>query len=441
MQMWYRPSRLLPITLLLYALNILFGPFRYEYYSWDAIGYLALCFLMIWVGCLAGETTQGRPPASCAAPREDAPYAIGKGVHRLLILGMLLSLGASLATAYYLFFVSGLSYAEGLGAVRNTLSRRAYTSHDIADPVWSKLAEAISYVGAAYYLVLANLDEGTSRTSRLLALLCLMGPAAATILQGGRNNAIAMSLLLVAVGVIRRRCGQTFFPGVGGTSLALGTIGAVVYYTFRLFVLRAGASSAGDVDPQLMSLVLPGDVELRRPFHRVNEALAGALGPIYLLSFYFSHSLSFFSYLFDAMDYSRLFYGALLFRLFGFIAAPLGLPLPSQNEIVHSQPFFGRYTSFAQGFLLDWGLYGTLAMSAATGLIWGRVWHVFISGGFWARVFYPAVMAMIIASPIYFFPHWGGMDFTLVGLFGIWLISRKAILRSSTASSSSAEII
>jgi hypothetical protein len=420
-----RPTRLIPLVLVGYLANLLLGPFYYEYYSTYAVGYVALCFGSLMVGSLVAESV-GVPVSAITLARSPR-YQLSSNHERLLQIAMFLAVISSLLTAYYLLVVSGVSYEGGLGEVRRTLTQRHFTQADIADPFWSKVAEAVSMGGAVFYLMVAALERTRDRLTVPLAFLCLLGPAAGALLAGGRGGAISAAVFLVTAGLVRRRKGLPFLLPIGGFPVAVGVLGLIAYYTLQIFVLRAEAAGADGIDFSELLLVIPGDLTLRASYQRANDALGGSLGPLYMLSYYFSHSLSFFSRVFDAMDYEQIFYGGLLFRVVGFVLRPLQIPFPAYLEITYSQAFFGRYPTFVQGFLLDWGLMGTPLVAVLSGLLWGRAWRGYVVGGFWAWVVYPAVVTMIIASPIYYFPHWGGMDFVLAATLVMWVFVRNGV--------------
>ena len=399
-----RPSRLMLISMTVYIINLLFGPYNYTFYSKIGILYFFLCFFLLWLGAFVAESKRSNPIY--------LDYHMTPLAEVFLCIFMIIVLVANIYVFYYYTKLSGIPYSEvGLAGARNILARNLLP---FQKPQLVKIAEVLVTGGVTSYLIISGLNYFNYNITTFLAPLCLIGSVANNLLVGARATTVTIIVLFMIVNIIRKQRKQLILLKRWVNLILYLTIPVAIFIVMMLFVTRSGASVITDLEPESVYLFYRGDISYKPFYSLINNLFGGRLSLFYYISLYYSHSIPVFTWLFNNSDYSNYYYGgALQFRIIGFIFETIGWKFKPFLDIVYSQPHYGYYRTFLQGVLLDWGLYFTPIIVFITGIFFGIVHRKYIYGRFWAITIYPLIIIMCIVLPVYYFWHWAVIDFSL----------------------------
>ncbi|MGC9337354.1 MAG: O-antigen polymerase [Candidatus Cloacimonadia bacterium] len=414
-----RPSRWLIYGSICYSMNLWLGPYTFKTYDKDGLYYFMLCWLLFWLGLFIPEKT-----IRTNRHFKKDQFFLSINSEKFLCIVMFFIIAAGLASIYYIAFLSGVSYSEGIAGVRHMISRGESIGFEKYSSWWSRLVQFISYGSPSVFIIVGLCLKTRYKITALLSYLCLCIPAILVLIQGGRGPALFVISILIFVGIIRIHKNLSFLPYLPMIrNLIFFSICGVVYISVNLFLWRSGSTSSDELmeSIQYISLLGGGYSEIKPSFLSLNVMLNGILSPIYLLSWYLSHSIPFFTNLFSDSSYSLLYYGAYHLRVVGYVVKFLGLPWPDYLDIVNSQPYWGMYPSAVQAFLLDFGVVAAPICIFGVGLIFGYIYRQAMCGRILAQFILPIIILETALFPIYPI-FWGGSDFVLLELVLVYFL-------------------
>lgn len=387
-------SRVIIIGLVVYALVYFLGAYQYTLYSIEGVLYFVLSFFCLYIGVWFVERLAPRT-------RTCVKFELGRRAEVATLLVLVAGLVAFLLYMYFVNTRVDLRTEFATGDYRGVISTNR--------PLYSKIAEVLMNLCRIGFLIVAGCSSVHFRLTRPLANLAILLPAFALLAIGARGQAVVSTFIFFAATILRyKRFGLR--PRINSrTMFSASGISILAYYVFTLFNYRGVRVPLGEA-----YLLVPGDMQLRAIYRFLasNAALEPLTRPLIGASSYYAHSLSFFSWLFTASDYSTPFWGVLHFRLFGFISSLIGLQFPAYMDIIRSQAFYGYYPTFVQGYLLDWGPWLAPVAIFFTGILLGLLQKSSRRGGF-GYFIEPLLLTMCFIAPIYYFWHIADIDTTL----------------------------
>jgi oligosaccharide repeat unit polymerase len=407
-----KPSSWLLYGTGLYLVNIFLGPYTYEIADPTGIYYFVFCWIVFFSSLLFGErVVMSKHRVSV----RTTAYALSPSAEKKLFFYMLVILLAAAASVFYFYYIADL-FADSR-SVDLRMKASISGSRVLGEGGAWMMRFVISVVSGApaAYLLVCQLHRTHFSFTKTMSIICLATPAMLVFLQGGRNAAIYVVFLAILAGFIQIKRGLPFFSNSRWHRLGMSmAIIFVFIYSGFLFIYRGHAETAQELsrDVVMLKMASGNDVRLKQVYLELDNATGNYLSPLFMGSFYLGHSLPFFSALFERSSYDVIFWGAYHLRALGYIFRFFGLEFTQYLDIVESQPFFGLYPTAVQGFLLDFGLYGTFFFIAIFGFLLGAVYRRTLQNRLWAIIFLPICQIMAFVFPIYPIT-WGASDFVV----------------------------
>lgn len=399
------PSKFIIYGLLSYFILYFFGPYKYTIYSLTGVVYFIFCFLLFWSGAYTVERMGKRFYCGSYFRIELSPKS-EKFIYAISILSIIFFV----KYLTYVISVPNIEIEFGVGDLRDLAQANRPTSN--------KISEILMNLGIISYLITSSVSRLKYKTTRLVSTIAFLLPGAALLAIGARGAAVISIIIYFIVCKTQTVRGFNVKRSNGKITklIVFFSFGFFLLIILKLFSTRGVAKDITDI--YLMNY---GDVSVRSPYLWINTILDNQLSNVLKGLFYYTHSLPFFTWLFNESTYSTWYYGALQFRSLGFIFSLFGVPFPQYLDIVKSQPFYGYYPTCIQGFLLDWGLYLTPIMVYLTGILFGLI-HISNKKGGFGYFIYPIILMMCFISPIYYFWNINQTDFVLLLYIPIYII-------------------
>ncbi|MCM1213735.1 MAG: O-antigen polysaccharide polymerase Wzy [Lachnospiraceae bacterium] len=408
------PYKCLIVAQIAYWFLFFMGPYKHTVYDYEGLIYVLVVFVFFIMSCYIGERT-GK-----MKKKERYIVTISKSAEIMLLLVEAVSV---FAFVIYMWEVIHLpvpgGYQFAVADYRNILSANR--------SIINKIAEVAMYLGTVAYLILSRVPRLNYRITRVVSVGALFLPAIAILGVGGRSRVVTSVGLFMIIVVLNHY--QSVQEKIkmkrkqwGRILICIVIIGILGYFTLSLF------STRGEHTAPEQYLFYPGDVTLRPVYGKIYSATHGMVNPLYKASLYFTHSIPVFTKTYSEFWSTPKYYGALLFFLEGYILRAIGIPFPEYLKITALNPAAERYSTFISGYIMDWGIVGTLFMVVITGLLFGRI----AKSAYKKKAGYylmPVIIFMCMVSPIYYFWHMG-WEYVLLFFPAVYFLSRKFGLRA-----------
>lgn len=374
----------------------LLGPYQYSLYSKSSLLYLLLVNICMILGLCSGDLVKIKIK-SCK--QKDI---LDKNIDLcFLILEIVIIISFLYWCLWFFRIVDIRAYSFGedyrylLSKNRNNLNR---------------LAEFILSAGVAIYVMINAFEkEKVSSVVYKLSYLVLWIPAVSYILRGARWGVI-VSLLVFLFTKIEKS--NLKIANVNKKSIISVFVCIIVVGLFilKIFSVRAGINVGEE-----RRLFVVGDMHLKKWASALYDVTDGAVDPIYGLAYYVGQPIPVFSKVFSDFLPSKMYYGKFLVSPFENFLKVLGIPAMKFDGDMWGG---GLYTPYVYGFIVDFGIYLTPIVIYIIGVIFAKIQKA-ESTNFHCKALMPILSTMILASPIYYFFHVGGISFVLMWYFGI----------------------
>lgn len=409
----FNPSRWLLFSLAFYLINLLLGPYSYNMNNntWSIL-FILFFFMVFFASIFIGEHIQKRVSKST-----KMPISLSKTSEVLLLILMVIFLISGFFTIFESIRVTGLSFNSEFADSRHKLDELTLAGSTSRTTI-EKIANGLVLGSSAPTVIVYLIQKLRYQITPYLALGCILLPIILVFLQGGRNGAVFNFFLFGILMSIRKRHNLHPFHGIPGMKI-LGSLALIfaIYLVFGIFFWRMGLDSASDLDV-IAPFIYGGTSELKLFYYSINELLSGVLSPLYKFSYYYSHSIPFFSALFTESNYTNIYWGALSFRIY---TLTIGGGTEKYLNIIKSQDFYGLYPTAAQGLLLDFGIAGSIISIIVIGFLFGYISRRAYRANFYSLCLLPFILIATFISPIYYF-CWGNADFSIISLLIIFTI-------------------
>lgn len=388
------PSRFIVNGLIVYFILFVFGPFKYTVYSISGLLYFVLCFFLLFFGSYLVEKMGRR-----YWPYRQIEIKMSKASEKFINIISIISILSFFIYFMYVYRLPNLNFEFGVGDLRPLAQANR--------PISNKIAEVLMELGIVAYLFASGVSNFNYRSTKFLSIIAFLLPAIALLAIGARGKAVITMLTYLIILYVKRSNGMYNKKNQSykAKSLIWFVFAFMIIIIGKLFTTRGSTKNITD-----MYLMYPGDMEVKSVYLWLDNLVNHKFTNLYKGFHYYVHSLPFFTWIFSASSYSKVYYGAFKYRILGFLLPVIGINFPRYLEIVYSQPFYGYYTTFVQGYLLDWGLYLTPIFVFFTGIFFGLMYTSFRRKGFGYFIF-PIILMMCFVSPVYYFWHITGTDF------------------------------
>lgn len=412
----YKPYYFILYGIVMFFSIWLLGPYQFRIYNYQALIYFFCAYGLLFLGSFLFD----RPLFFITSQARNYEVSITKRAEKFLIFMVIVSFSA---LVIYMYEVVNLPISGGYvfakDDYRDILSINRSTLN--------KVAEIMMNIGVAIYLITARLKKHNYKATKVLGIVGLFIPAIAILAVGARSRVVTTIGLFVIINALNKHEGhKTNFSfsklSKKNKMIIFGLISASIYYTLALFAKR------GVNDATLQYIKEPSDSILRPIYYFLFNISNGMVGPIYKATWYYTHSLTAFTWSFDSFKTIQIHYGAFLMYLPGYFLKLVGLPFPDFLEIALSSPISGLYSTFITGYFLDWGVEGSLIMIFITGAIFGRISYLSRKKEF-SYFILPVILFMCWVSPIYYFLHMG-WESVFIWYIIIYIISKKLGLKN-----------
>ena len=223
-----------------------------------------------------------------------------------------------------------------------------------------------------------------------------------SVLEGGRNTIVVNLVLLLAAGMVRRRCGRRFLPTGSFVRGWLKTIALLVtIYVLFVFTDRFAALGYKNEESVIRGIERAYSVNVE-PW--VIDLKPGALKEFaingIMLVIYAAHGVDQMAGLMEWVSCNTLGFGRYNLDLVTVALGRAGLPI--ERFQFEDLPSPGLYVTALGELILDIGPTGTLVFLFALGLVLGRLWRVVprLCPVAW-ELFLCFGLGWLIATPLY----------------------------------------
>lgn len=374
----------------------LLGPYQYLLYSKSSILYLLLVNICMVLGLCSGELIKIKSKSDKQRDTFDKNEDLW-----FLILEIIVIISFVYWCLWFFRVVNIRNYSFGsdyrylISENRNNLNR---------------VAEFILNAGVAIFVMVDAIGrEKSSSVVYKLSYLVLWIPAVAYILRGARWG-VVVSLLVFLYTKIKDINLRKMNASRKNVFLAVTCIIVVGIFILKIFSVRTGINVGGE-----RRLFEAGDMNLKKWADKLYDMTDGAVDPLYGLAYYIGQPIPVFSKVFSEFLPSKMYYGRFLLSPFENFFKVLSIPI-----IKFDNPGWegGLYTPYVYGFIVDFGIYLTPIVVFIIGAVFAKIQKA-ESINFHCRALQPILSTMMLASPVYYFFHVGGISFVLMWYLGI----------------------
>lgn len=408
----YKPSSFIIYGILVYFFLFVLSPYLYKIYSIDALFYLVVCFILLYIGTKIGEHGVRNKIVRWTV-------SINKKAERLIIFIMIISIIMALL---YLSYVVTLStnYVFATEDLRSALSNDR--------PFYTKAADMLATAGIPCFFIISYVDKLHFKYTRLLSYFSFFLPSIMILSIGARGTAI-VSILILAIHILvlkKRKAKNRKYLFSKKQQIVL-TISVIIIFVFilQLFDTRRSVETFHN-----QSIYSMNDVIYKDSYRKFNEKLGNSLDPIYGVIDYYNHSVPTFTYFYSVTKYNNNFEVypfAYQFSFFWIILNSLNAIEFDVFDVYYANPSTGRYSTFVTGYVMDYGYFFALVMIFLSGLLLGNMWKNSQKGG---KCFFidSLILTMMLLAPIYYFWTVGSIFTILFFYFIIIFLIRKGIM-------------
>lgn len=403
----YKPKYFFLYGVIIYFLLYFFGPYEFTLYSIKGVIYYLLAMFLFACGLQLGNIRFGK---------FNNQYKQYEKIKSSKSIEIYLFIAELIAGIFFLIYISevlqltGASYKFG-SDLRIVLSEsRSFLN---------KISEIGMYISIACFLIIESLDI-KSRLLLNISNIFFWLPSLAMLLIGARWDVfVSILVFFTSKGYRRRNINKKIKPKKKWKKF-LAIFLFAVFLIIILGLVYKLFQSRGMVNATEEMLMYPGDIALKPFYLELYKLSKGLVDPIYKIFLYFTHSMPFFTWLFENNTFSQTYHGAYLFRSVGFICNAIGISFPDYKTIIASQSFSGYYSTFIGGYLIDFGKIGSLIMIFLTGTLFDKL-SLTAKKSKYADSIVPVILVMCLIAPIYYFWHMGSIDFILIEVTFLFL--------------------
>jgi len=306
-------------------------------------------------------------------PAAPVPRRLPAPITSLVYAFSATGLIGALARGIDFYFLRGLDYSEGLGAVRLA------NVELVGEEAGARGLAAIGRILIAFSTVAAMATilrfEALSKGARCAALGSLAVAVAVSILEGGRNTLAINLALMACCFLIRWLVGKPAIPGglVGRAGLAGVAIVAVVFFSY-IFVDRSEALGRSLADA-LTALEASFNVQVSEQLKDADGGLLlGAAVSLAGLALYVGNGVNELNWVMEWLNANSLAMGAYNLDMPVVALQRMGFDVARFNADLLYRP--GVYITAFGELMLDFGVAGTVLILGLIGAAVGRAWYL-----------------------------------------------------------------
>lgn len=406
------PIKILTIGLIVYIFLLFISPYRYPIYDYIALGYLILCFLCLYVGMIFIYIIfYLKTKNNFIKKRPIHIYQISKFHKKMIIFIFMVS------TIFFLYL--SLKMVSKIGT--NNLFEASYSDLMAENTSLEKVAQIFLKVPVAVYILLMWSDIKRFKVLNCFVNISLWYYSVLMLIAGRRGEFISTLILFLFIQYLKGSLKKIRLKKVI-KSLPIIVIIIILFSLVNTLFKNRGLYGALD-----LYFLIPNDIVVKPWAKALYNLDANVFDSLYKMLFYYTHSVPWFTYNFNHINYSMVWHGKITFYIISYFLSPFGYNFPKIGEMIKIQEHYGLYNTFVSNFLMDFGKIGTLFFIFFFGMVIMLI-YVFSYKYSLFKYYMPVTCLILFVSTIYPISI-GGTDFLLLFITVLYFLFRIEIRR------------
>lgn len=343
----YTPASFTIYGILLYLIVFIIGPYKWEIKNWNAILVLVIGYICLFLGMAVYKYYNRHYKITLHRNRTSLNTLQNNGIttFRIPYFGECILLFVEL-----LVLISFVLYMRNISTYISIshLSEISDTRYLLADKLSfiQKLSNYLILMGIPVFIITAYADIIRIKALRVLRIICFWLPSISFIVTGARWDFILSLFIFVSIDTSSDELKARFKRKWPFLIVSIGIIAVLLFISFNLFETRGTGNSITTYSPNY------GNIDIKDIYVPLMSKGKG----LFQTFLYVTHSVPYYSAVFDKIDFSHPQYGTYALGYLR-IFSPV---FNSWNAFAYYNPVLsGSYTPTITGFFIDFGFWGS----------------------------------------------------------------------------------